>query len=54
MLPSMAAATVGQGLRNDQADRKSTEKKRTPSQLHQASQRQLDPSRVRGLKKTEM
>lgn len=48
MLPSMSAATAGQGLRSDQAD---LQGKEAASQLHQAS---LDPSGVRGLKKTEM
>lgn len=51
MLPSMPAATAGQGLRNDQADGKSTEK---GGQLPSFIRILLDPSGVRGLKKTEM
>lgn len=55
MLPSMPAAAAGQGLRNDhQADQNSTEKRGQLPNFHQASQLQLDPSGVRGLKKTEM
>lgn len=51
MLPSTFAATVGQGLRNDQADRKSTEKN---GQLPDLIRFLPDPSGVRGLKRREM
>lgn len=51
MLPSMPAGTVGQGLRNDQADWKSTEK---GGQLPSFIRLLVDPSGVGRLKKTEM